>query len=184
MNDDEIAAIIANEAKRRKDRARTAGVLAYLEPAPAAPVGVDINKRFLGSIITSVCGHNRRNQEDQSWRQYGLDKKLATLYNEDNRGKKRSLEKGSSSSSCSQSEDQQRSREEWALRKANSFLAPTEEISQKVDEPIIDDSDEEDKMKKRKEKKLKKKLKKEKKAKRHRQQKLTDSSVDSNSDSE
>ena len=66
MDDEEIAAIIAQEALRRKERARHSGVLSYMDPLPTA-ASVNVNKRFLTGMIASVAGHNRRNQEEQCY---------------------------------------------------------------------------------------------------------------------
>jgi hypothetical protein len=71
-DDAAIASVIAEEAERRRERAKSAGVLAYLEPDQTA-ASTEVNKRFLGSMITSVLGHNRRNQEGQCWRAKGLE---------------------------------------------------------------------------------------------------------------
>ena len=72
MDDTAVAAIIAAEAARRRQFASSAALAwrdAPTEPDPPA----ELNKRYLGAVVSAVVGHNRRNQEEQSWRQRGLD---------------------------------------------------------------------------------------------------------------
>ena len=75
LQDDAVARIIAKEAARRRERAGgTAGVAAYLGAEPSSATNpAPVNKTFLRNVIGSVTGHNRRNQEEQCWRQKRLD---------------------------------------------------------------------------------------------------------------
>jgi hypothetical protein len=189
--DNVIAEIIAEEARRRRERARSAGVLAYLEPEPTSS-SIDINKRFLGNIVQSVCNHNRRNQEDQSWRQHKLDEIL-----EESDRKRRTATDDSSSHLSNKrpllvpppSSSQQQSRDEWAQRKANALLAATQSPSQLSQEPKVSTSEpitseailKKDKKNKKEKKKKHHKEKKHKKKKKKKHKKH-DSSSSSSSD--
>ena len=54
-SDEEVARLILEEARRRRERAATAGVLAYRENSPLASSGPgDVNKMYLGSLVTAV----------------------------------------------------------------------------------------------------------------------------------
>jgi hypothetical protein len=192
--DNVIAEIIAEEARRRRERARSAGVLAYLEPEPTSS-SIDINKRFLGNIVQSVCNHNRRNQEDQSWRQHKLDeileesdrkRRTATDDSSSHLSNKRPLLVGSSSSPSS---SQQQSRDEWAQRKANALLAATQSPSQlsqepklPTSEPIASEAILKKNKKNKKEKKKKHHKEKKNKKKKEKKHKKHDSSSSSSSD--
>ena len=75
VEDDAIALLLAKEAARRRERASgAAGVSAYLGAEPSAATNpAPVNKTFLRNVIGAVAGHNRRNQEEQCWRQKRLD---------------------------------------------------------------------------------------------------------------
>ena len=131
-SDEEVARLILEEARRRRERAATAGVLAYRENSPLASSGPgDVNKRYLGSLVTAVVGHNRRNQEDQCWRAKALDNANASGTVEVGEKRRRSPSPRNLASSGGTTGAavpvQELSREVWAQRKA-AFMRAAEDI--------------------------------------------------------
>ncbi len=135
MDDNEIARIIAEEASKRRERARLSGVMSYMDPLPTS-TSIDVNKRYLGAVVHSVLGHNRREQQEGCWRQRSLDEKASSIARRPSfpsasaprEGRKRPVDEGSDLSHRvrhdqtvnSEATAQSKSREEWALRKARA----------------------------------------------------------------
>jgi hypothetical protein len=137
--DAEIARIISEERSRRRQQAKASGTLAYMDLDPSCATSA-VNKRFLGSVVKSVVGHNRRNQEEQCWRAKSLEplivgKKSSSIYSsrvgDGGVGPVRKRLKGEEDSPSTLTdrdqptisrkeliENQVSSREEWAMRKA------------------------------------------------------------------
>jgi len=139
-DDAEVAAIIAAEAARRRQSDR--GPMS--EPMKVHQPPGELNKRYLGAMVSAVVGHNRRNQEEGCWRQRGLLARVDQMHrprdgSSEGRGqgpaevcykdqsmtadKQKRRRRSSSASPEVTNQVQEASREDWAARKALALQA-------------------------------------------------------------
>lgn len=123
---DQIAAIVAQEAAKRRERAAAKGVLSYLEPVPKSQ-GTEVNRQFMRNTIRAVSSHNRRQEEEGCWRKHGLQAAVHHLGRQErgrpaNRKRPREPREKSPSVTDGDTDPPLTERERWARDKAASMF--------------------------------------------------------------
>ncbi|OQR88157.1 hypothetical protein ACHHYP_07310 [Achlya hypogyna] len=172
LTDEDVAAQLRHEARKKQERTKEHGVMSYL--LPSAPTQ-NINKGFLLNTIRSVDSHNRRQEIDECYRKRDLEVKVRSR-----RSRSRSQSRGRRRRSASPVRRKPRSpsptrdadeRAFWAERKAARTAELLSALGDRVctlenapnyDESSSDYEDERDET--RAAKKLRKAAKKAKKA--------------------
>lgn len=131
MTDEEIANIIKAQATRHKERLCAKGVLSY-QPAEQSSSSLEVNKTFFARTIVSVSAHNRREEEDQCYRQRTQSEIAEKMFPK--RGAPRVRPRSSAALDSRISKAQGNSRSDWAALKAISSsrddrLKPNNEVS-------------------------------------------------------